>query len=127
MMPYTREWFIAWLMALTITLAAEVPAYVWQLGRPRARAVLVGATASLLTHPVLWYVVTPWLMRSPSLGWNPVTWAAAEAVISLVEGLWVWAWYRSRLSFGACVRIALIANLTSIIVGEIVRPLVPYL
>ncbi len=125
MTPYSREWTIAWLMALAITLAAETPLYAWLLGRPRTRGAVVGATASLITHPVLWFVVTPWLWVRGA--WTTGAWVGVEAVITLVEGLWVFAWYRRTLPARDAIIIAAAANLASIVVGEIIRPFVPYL
>lgn len=125
MTPYSVEWTIAWAMALAITLAAETPVYAWLLDRPRRRGVLVGMTASLITHPVLWFVVSPWLWVRHL--WTTSTWIAVEIVITLVEGVWVALWYRRTLRLRDAVVIAAAANLASIVVGEIIRPFVPYL
>lgn len=125
MTPYSVEWTIAWAIALAITLAAETPVYAWLLGRPRRRGVLVGVTASLITHPVLWFVVSPWLWVRHL--WTTSTWIAVEVVITLVEGVWVTLWYRRSLRLRDAVVIAAAANLASIVVGEIIRPWVPYL
>ena len=125
MTPYSVEWTIAWAIALVITLAAETPVYAWLLGRPRRRGVLVGVTASLITHPVLWFVVSPWLWVRHL--WTTSTWIAVEVVITLVEGVWVTLWYRRTLRLRDAVVIAAAANLASIVVGEIIRPWVPYL
>lgn len=125
MTPYSVEWTIAWAIALVITLAAETPVYAWLLGRPRRRGVLVGVTASLITHPVLWFVVSPWLWVRHL--WTTSTWIAVEVVITLIEGVWVTLWYRRTLRLRDAVVIAAAANLASIVVGEIIRPWVPYL
>jgi hypothetical protein len=50
--------FQAWLASFGFTLLIEVPLFVW-LSRKwvsPARAALVGAAGSCLTHPLLWFV-----------------------------------------------------------------------
>jgi hypothetical protein len=62
---------LRWLVAFVFTQAIEVPIYMRALGiRPdqgggRARALAIAFGASLITHPIVWFVIPRlWLGRS---------------------------------------------------------------
>lgn len=74
------------LAALGLTIAVELPLYVLGLLALRfagpLRAVLLGVGVNLLTHPVLWYVLSPDPTMSRIL--------VAEVVVCLVEAAVIW-------------------------------------
>jgi len=115
---------VSYLAALVLTLAIEAP--VWALllplagGTPprtgvpaAARAAAVGSVATLVTHPVLWFVAVPALRGA--IGGSVVPVLVAEAGVCVVEGLLV-AWWR-RADRLTCLGAAVAANATSLVVG----------
>ena len=55
-------------IALLLTLAIEIPIVAFGLARwyrvPAARGAAVAAVASLLTHPIVWFVLPGWLAHA---------------------------------------------------------------
>ena len=72
--------------ALGLTIAVELPLYVLGLGVLRLagplRAALLGIGVNLLTHPILWYVLSP----DPTA----VRILVAEMLACLVEAAVIW-------------------------------------
>lgn len=106
---------MTWPAAFALTLAIELP-IVWRGTRdqrlPPARRLAAGIGASALTHPALWFVLSPLL--SPALGyWGFL--ALGEALVVAVEALWFWGWSLSRP-----LRLSLLANAASAAVGLLV-------
>jgi hypothetical protein len=73
----TTPLLVAWISALVVTLAVEVPivAAIWNhvpgvLPRARAQRVLVAGLPSCVTHPALWFLYWPW--------WNDLDACRAE-------------------------------------------------
>jgi hypothetical protein len=111
---------LAYGVALLLTLAVEIPLVAAGLRRwYRVRApsgVLVGAAASLLTHPVVWFVlpglVAPVLGRSGYL-------LVAEGFAWLVEAFVYWL--ATRRDPVGLLLLSLLANLASYTVGAVVQ------
>ncbi len=106
---------MSYLEALLLTLVVEAP--VWALLRPAGasvwRGAAAGSAASLVTHPVLWFVAVP-AMRG-AIGGSVVPVLVAEVGACLVEGLLVAWWLRGdRLT---CLGAATAANALSLAVG----------
>ncbi len=117
MTDYTQ----AWAIAFVLTLLLEAPVYTFAIEKPRARAFLIGASASCITHPLLWFVVTP-IVPWGSAG----MWAAVEVGVTMCEAAWLWLWGVRDRRVGAVVAIALAANATSAVLGEGLRRIFPY-
>jgi hypothetical protein len=105
-------YFKAWLLAFALTQLAEVPVYWWlaKITVPRAFAL------SLVTHPLVWYVIPPlcygagldhreFLIVAELFAW------LAEAAMLRLFGV---SWRRALL-------VALLANATSVAVGVVAR------
>jgi len=107
---------VTWGVAFLLTQCVEVPLYAWLLRAelPVSRRLGVAVTASVLTHPWLWFVLPPLLV--PRLGYTGFV-VVGEALVTLVEaGLLVLVGVPSR---GALVA-ACVANAASLAVGWIV-------
>jgi len=76
---------LSWLAAFGLTLAVEVPLYAAALrlawGVPLAKALRLGTGVNLVTHPVLWWSLTPWTGRP----WYPCLVVGAEAAVCVAE------------------------------------------
>ena len=115
------EWLFAWLSAFFFTQAVEVPIYVWAMGleppggrpsvgrsssaeilerRALAYRLALAFAASLITHPVVWFVI-PRLVYQDYIAMV----AVAETFAVVVEALWLRA-FRVRQPFAW----ALLAN-----------------
>lgn len=105
---------------LGITLAIEVPVVV-AVGRGfgvSARAgVVASLSANLLTHPLFWFVVAPWVGDSFGVGGLVV----AEVAVVLVEATVYRRWFGAQLGRGAAAWVALLANALSLGVGVVLR------
>ena len=105
-------YFKAWLLAFVLTQLAEVPLYWWlaKVDVPRAFAL------SLVTHPVVWYVLPP-LCYGAGLGHRDFL-IVAEAFAWLCEAallrLFGVRWRRALL-------VSLVANAASVMVGVVAR------
>ena len=120
-LTYTQHW----LVAFVFTQAVEVPIYTLALTRlggqlrapkteagpplPLSLRLFVAFAASLVTHPVVWFVF-PLLMQT-GVGYVPMV-AAAELFAVVIEALWL---QRCRVSHPA--RWSVIANASSLCVG----------
>lgn len=101
-----------YLLALASTLLVEVPVYVLAVtvaSRWRVAAVAVGI--NLLTHPLLWWVLS-------GSGPAPLTFAVAEAMVCLVEAALLVAGLRVRWPVAGAAAVA--ANAASVLVGVLV-------
>ncbi|MFT6399051.1 MAG: hypothetical protein ACJAYU_003814 [Bradymonadia bacterium] len=117
MTPYVT----AWLIAFVITVVVETPVYMVLIGGDRRRAAFIGFTASVITHPVLWFVV------QPNVHWTPTAWFITECMITVVEAGWMGVWAVHDRQWRRLLAIAFAANVASILMGELLRPFVPYL
>lgn len=118
---------MAWLYAFLFTQAVEIPIYIHGLrARPHE-----AFSASLLTHPIVWFVIPPafegfylsFLAPHPFLWMSsgPRYWAmvlVAETFAVLVEAAYFKALKKSRP-----LRWAFIANLSSVSLGLVSREL----
>ncbi|MFT3770658.1 MAG: hypothetical protein QM820_34975 [Minicystis sp.] len=119
---------LAWLSAFGFTQAVEVPIYVLALRRTSAeevatpiegpRALLAAAFgASLITHPIVWFVFPQlWMMlpRLPFGSYNGMV-LAAETFAIVTEGLYFYL--LGAMGFRRSMLWALVANLTSVTLG----------
>jgi hypothetical protein len=112
----TGAYVLAWLRAFAFTQVVEVPIYM-RVARVTAWQ---GFVASLITHPVLWFVIFPYL-------------PASYDTKTIVGELWVWLTeaaylrlmrYEPRLY--RALLWSLIANGASLGLGELCRLLVGY-
>ena len=106
-----------WLAAFVLTLAIEVPLVAFLVRRVESdliRLVILIVFANLATHLAVWYVITQLLLvGTPGYTLVAETWAfAAEAVF-------YWAAIRG-LSFRRAIYVALVANLSSFVVGRLI-------
>lgn len=107
-------------IALLLTLAIEIPIVAVGLGRwyrvPAVRGVAMAAGASLLTHPVAWFLLPGVL--APTLGW-PGYLLIAEGFAWLVEaGIF---WLATRRDPVGLLLLSLGANLASFTAGGLLR------
>lgn len=97
--------------ALLLTFAVEVPLYALALTAlrlaPAGRAVLLGVVVNLLTHPVLWWFLTP----RPSAG---RFWGAEAAVVVAEAAVLLLACRRDP---ALLLVTSLGANATSVLIG----------
>lgn len=116
-------WWNGWAPAFLLSCAIEVPVYLvmfelFGLVGPsrdenapvlgRGRAVLLALVVNVVTHPVFWPIALRIETTAPLV--------AAEIVVTLVEGLLVWAVVRCRLA--VCLACALVANCASAVLGS---------
>jgi len=81
-----------WALYFFITQAIEVPVYVATLPDPsRPRRALIGFGASALTHPIVWFVLKPLLLRP--LGFGAYA-AFAETFAVLAEAAYLAGLFR---------------------------------
>ena len=107
-------------VALLLTLAIEIPIVAVGLDRwyrvPLTRGVTVAACASLLTHPVVWFVLPAWLV--PTVG--PLGYLlVAEGFAWLSEaGLF---WIATRRDPVGLLLLSLTANMASFLTGALLH------
>jgi hypothetical protein len=111
-----------WFAAFILTLAVEAPLVAFLLRRAEPDLVRLGVLivfANLATHPVVWYVISQLLLvGTPGYTLVAETWAiAAEAVFygTAIRGL----------SMRRSIAVAVAANATSFVVGQLVGELRP--
>ena len=124
MTPYVR----AWLRAFLFTQAVEVPIWAYALyahrrpGRylwPAWVAVAAGFGASLITHPVVWFVIpSHTFVPEGSPSWYGVMVAEAETFAVVVEAV-----YTSALGLRWALGWSLVANGASAGLGMLSRHL----
>ena len=111
---------LAYAAALLLTLAIEIPIATVGLARwyrvPAARGVPIAAAASLLTHPVVWFVL-PGLL-TPAIG-GPGYLLVAEGFAWLVEAAVFWL--ATRRDPVGLLLLSLVANAASFVVGGLLR------
>lgn len=105
-----------YLLALSLTLAIEVPLVGLALRRwyrvPLWHGCLLAAVASLLTHPVVWFVLPT--LAAPTLGYGGYL-LVAEAFAWLAEALLFFGAVRRDLA--GMLLVSLVANLASFSLG----------
>lgn len=108
---------IAWWSAFVVTQLAETPVYAasQRPGRAWSSALGWGLLPSAVTHPVLWATWGWW-----PAGLDPFTQVLwAESIVVAAEGA-VWSRFHGRsLAWG--LRVSLLANGLSVLVGEGLR------
>ena len=113
---------IEYAVALLLTLAIEVPIVAVGLARwyrvPTVRGAPIAVGASVLTHPVVWFVLPSWLV--PALG-SPGSLLIAEGFACVAEaGLF---WLATRRDPVGLLLLSVIANLASFTLGGLLRML----
>jgi hypothetical protein len=109
-MPYLLRWALAF--AFTEVVEAPIYAFALEDTRPRRERWAIALAASLLTHPMVWFVF-PELTQTLARGASPwLSVALAETFAVLVEAAWLAA-FGARLA----VVLALLANGTSFTLG----------
>ena len=111
-----------WLMYFLVTQAVEMPIYIFGLTRTLedaswVRRVGIAFGASAITHPVVWFVLPPLLMR-PLGYWGFVL--VAELFAWLTETVYLRGVARLELRVAALW--ALAANAASLSVGFLLHP-----
>ena len=111
----------AWAAALLLTLVVETPIYAWiaprfsEQKRSAAAWIAIGLAASLITHPLVWFV---WpRIIDPAVDYNAFVIAAETFAVS-VEALWLRLW---GVPLRYAVLISIAANMSSVAVGEFSR------
>ena len=103
-----------WALALAFTQLVEAPMYASAIGDDRARgerwAIALGA--SLITHPLVWFVFPDLTaLIAPEAGpWSSI--ALSETFAVTAEAIWLWL-FGVRHAFP----LALLANGTSFLLG----------
>lgn len=107
------------LVALALTLAIEVP--IALIGKRLSkiqidswRFALVATSTSLITHPIVWPLITHWLKPSPF--WFRAT--VGETLAILIEALIYWKF--TPLGLRGAFLVSLAANLASFGIGMLV-------
>jgi hypothetical protein len=99
------------LVALGLTIAVELPWYVAGLAALRlagpGRAALLGVGVNLVTHPVLWWLLTP----GPTTARLTMT----ELGVTAVEAVLLFMWVRREPAL--LVTLSIGANATSVLIG----------
>jgi hypothetical protein len=107
---------VPYLGALALTLVLEVPLVVLGLGSlgvDRRRSALLAVVATLVTHPLLWFVVAPAFDDAAGLAGI----VAAEVLVVLAEGAVFAVGARPRVGYDAALCVAVLANGVSFVVG----------
>lgn len=84
-------WVSSWLTAFLLTQVVEMGVYVSVPGpeRPLRERLAIAFGASAITHPLVWFVITPLYLPLGFEWWTAV--AIAEAFAFLAEALWLLA------------------------------------
>lgn len=113
---------LTYTFALLLTLAVEAPLVTFALARWYRVRLVYGATlgilASLLTHPIVWFVLPGLLL--PSVGYAGYL-IFAETFAWLAEALLLWICLRRDLP--GMLLLSLAANLASFLVGALLQQL----
>lgn len=112
----TTAYVLAWLRAFAVTQLVEIPVYTRTTRASRAQAF----GASLLTHPVLWFVIFPNLHAGY---WTKL--AAGELFAWLAEAGYLRA-LGATPSWRRALACSLAANAASVAVGMLLRALTGY-
>ncbi len=110
----TADWILKWLLAFALTQSCEMGIYANVPGpeRPLRERIAVAFGASAITHPIVWFVITP-LYHPLGLDWWTMV-AIAEVFAFLAEAMWLMAFgHRWIVAFGA----SLAANGLSFTIG----------
>ena len=103
-------------LALLITWLVEVPLLVLLLpALPRAKVVMAGLAASLITHPVAWWAASLLSPHDHAAG----VWVIELAVV-MAEGLWLCAMLRTSLR--QALSASAVANMASFALGWVLLP-----
>lgn len=113
-----------WFAAFVITVAVELPVALYFLRRAEPDLLRLGVLvvfANLVTHPVVWYVITQLLLvGTPGYTLVAETWAiGVEAVFYAVT--------IRALTARRAIAVAVAANVASFLVGRVVGELRPEL
>jgi len=105
-------YFQSWALAFALTQLVEMPIYRALAPVSWGRAF----SASLVTHPAVWYVIPP-LCESAGMSWGQTLWLA-EGFAYVVEAALLRAygvrWLRA-------IAVSCAANTASMVVGELIR------
>lgn len=118
----TIEWLGSWFTAFVLTQVVEMGVYIFAPGpaRPTRERVAIAFAASAITHPIVWFVITPFHLplgellglHGQSAWWAIV--AVAETFAFVVEAIWLMMFgYRPLVAFGT----SLVANSLSFTIG----------
>ena len=110
----TLAWLGSWLGAFALTQVVEMGVYANTPGPPRPlrERLAIAFGASAITHPIVWFVITPLYLPLELDWWTLVT--VAEIFAFVTEGLWMAAFsHRLSYAFGA----SLLANGLSFTIG----------
>ena len=111
----TLSWLGHWLAAFVLTQPCEIGIYANAPGgpeRPLRERLAIAFGASAITHPVVWFVITPLYIPLEVDWWTMV--AIAETFAVVTEGLWLLLFgHRALAAFGT----SLAANGLSFIIG----------
>lgn len=110
----TLTWISSWLLAFALTQVCEMGIYANAPGpeRPLRERIAIAFGASAITHPIVWFVITPLYLPLDLDWWTMV--AIAEAFAFSAEAIWMMAFgHRALVAFGA----SLAANGLSFTIG----------
>ena len=105
--------FVDWLAAFFVTQAVEVPIYAHALRHRGGSRFALASLASLVTHPIVFFVSPAWIPSSYVAGD-----IVAEAFAVAAEAV-----YFRALGVSKPVSVAVVANLTSTALGLALRAL----
>lgn len=111
-----------WFMAFVLTVAIEAPIVLWVLRRAepdRRRLGALAVFANLVTHPVVWYVITQILLVG-TLAYTLV----AEGWATGAEAVFYWVTIRGLARRRALV-VAVVANAASWLAGRAIGGIWP--
>jgi len=119
----------AWLLAFLFTQVVECPIYLWaQRGSERRRLArgLVAFGATTLTHPIVWFVIPPFIYRAfPGLTVQPLWGTSAAWLLMLVVAesfaVIAEALYLRELEVPHPWRWSIAANMSSVVLGLLSR------
>lgn len=109
---------MSYLAGLGLTLAVEVPVVVLtglRFGTRPARTAAVAMLASVITHPLLWFVVAP--AFDAWLGWSGIL--VAEVLVVLVEAVVYERGLRPPVGRAVSFWLSLLANALSFLAGTL--------
>lgn len=98
----TADWIVRWLLAFVLTQSCEMGIYANAPGPDRSlrERIAIAFGASAITHPIVWFVITPLYLPLGLDWWTMV--AIAEAFAVGTEAVWLMAFgHRPIVALGA--------------------------